>query len=179
MSDYQRVVLYESLIELEQSNFLSCNDDGDDNERSLHIRLQGIKKEDLQNFATLLGTIEIRCNIQILELQNNRIGDYGIKLLSNVLETTCHTISALDLEANDISDEGCLEFVRALQLNPDLLSSIQSVNLRYNLLGDDGVVALLSTLKSSVCIKKLELRDNKIDTEGALAISTKWKYFNH
>ena len=73
------------------------------------------------------------------------------------------SFQSLDLRSNRISCVGCCNFALATGY------SIQSIDLRYNSIGDNGITALLDELTPSTCLRKLYLGYNEIHEHGAVA----------
>ncbi|XP_059815406.1 NACHT, LRR and PYD domains-containing protein 3-like [Hypanus sabinus] len=75
---------------------------------------------------------------QELRLNDNKLGDSGVKLVSAALRNTECKIQTLGLENVGLTDSGAENVVSALSTNP----SLTDLNLRYNSLTDGSVPAL-------------------------------------
>jgi Ran GTPase-activating protein (RanGAP) involved in mRNA processing and transport len=72
----------------------------------------------------------------------------------------------IDLHGNHIGGEGAAALA-GLKVN----SSLQTLNLTWNKIGDDGAVALAAGLKVNSSLQTLNLTWNKIGDEGAVALA--------
>uniref|UniRef100_A0A672P257 NACHT LRR and PYD domain-containing protein n=1 Tax=Sinocyclocheilus grahami TaxID=75366 RepID=A0A672P257_SINGR len=81
-------------------------------------------------------------HIRQLNLSWNKLGNAGVKLLSDVLENPPCKLELLWLINCGVTDEGCVALASALRSNP---SHLRELDLFYNKLGDS--VKLLSALK--------------------------------
>ena len=69
--------------------------------------------------------------LEILNLRNNDLGDFGAKLLSDAFQYTTHLIQ-VTIEDNHIKNEGC----KAIFSNLHNLTGLEILSLSHNLLGD-------------------------------------------
>ncbi|XP_016318735.1 NACHT, LRR and PYD domains-containing protein 3-like [Sinocyclocheilus anshuiensis] len=81
-------------------------------------------------------------HLRQLNLSWNKLGNAGVKLLSDVLENPQCKLELLWLINCGVTDEGCVALASALRSNP---SHLRELDLSYNKLGDS--VKLLSALK--------------------------------
>ncbi|XP_016408298.1 NACHT, LRR and PYD domains-containing protein 12-like [Sinocyclocheilus rhinocerous] len=81
-------------------------------------------------------------HLRQLNLSWNKLGNAGVKLLSDVLENPQCKLELLWLINCGVTDEGCAALASALRSNP---SHLRELDLSYNKLGDS--VKLLSALK--------------------------------
>uniref|UniRef100_A0A672QXZ3 Uncharacterized protein n=1 Tax=Sinocyclocheilus grahami TaxID=75366 RepID=A0A672QXZ3_SINGR len=88
-------------------------------------------------------------HLRELNLSGNKLGDSGVKNLSDLLMNP-----QFKLKGCDITDEGCSALTSALKSNP---SHLRELDLRMNELGDSGVKNLRDLLMSPQC--KLEILD--------------------
>lgn len=74
-------------------------------------------------------------------------------------------VKFLDLRGNGITSGGIAALSKAIKVN----RSLRSLNLKWNSIGKDagGVEALCTALKNNLTIVQVDLRNNKIDVEGA------------
>ncbi|XP_076836816.1 ribonuclease inhibitor-like [Brachyhypopomus gauderio] len=91
-------------------------------------------------------------NLRELKLNNNKLGDSGVKQLSDLLEDPHCTLEILDLSWCNIRQEGCIALCSALMSNPS--SQLRELNLILNKPGDSGVKQLSALLEDPHC--KLE-----------------------
>uniref|UniRef100_A0A8C1LJN0 NACHT domain-containing protein n=1 Tax=Cyprinus carpio TaxID=7962 RepID=A0A8C1LJN0_CYPCA len=88
-----------------------------------------------------------------LNLNNNKPGDSGVKLLSALLEDPHCKLKKLQLYDCSIGEEGCAALISALRSNP---SHLTELDLSGNTPGDSGVKLLSALLKDPLCkLKKL------------------------
>ncbi|XP_027006762.2 NACHT, LRR and PYD domains-containing protein 12-like isoform X3 [Tachysurus fulvidraco] len=86
-----------------------------------------------------------------LYLTYNKLGDSGVKNLSDVLENPHRELDALRLCVCDASDEGCTALTSDLRSNP---SHLRYLDLYSNNLGESGMKILSAVLENPHC--KLE-----------------------
>ncbi|CAH3119463.1 unnamed protein product [Porites lobata] len=110
------------------------------------------------------------CELERLDLGNNKITDEGVKHLSTALTQTNCTLNSLNLGANNITDEGVKHLSTALtQTN----CTLNSLNLWENNITDEGVKHLSTALTHTNCtLNTLNLKRNNITDEGVKHLST-------
>ncbi|XP_059818588.1 NACHT, LRR and PYD domains-containing protein 3-like isoform X1 [Hypanus sabinus] len=128
-----------------------------------HIQCEGIQR---------LGPGLHKC--QELRLNDNKLGDSGVKLVSAALRNPECKIQRLWLIRVGLTDSGAEDLVSALSTNP----SLTDLNLSRNKLGDSGVKLVSAALRNPECkIQKLWLRYVGLTDSGAedlvSALSTK------
>jgi Ran GTPase-activating protein (RanGAP) involved in mRNA processing and transport len=102
-----------------------------------------------------------------LYLSENRLGNEGTEILSDGLVHNC-SIQKLDLRSNGIELGGSI----ALSSFVKKCKTLTSLCLAMNEIGDVGVGSLAEGLKDKKChVEDLDLSDNGISEEGALAVS--------
>jgi Ran GTPase-activating protein (RanGAP) involved in mRNA processing and transport len=77
-----------------------------------------------------------------------------------------HRTISLDLQDNTIRDDG------TLAESSDVDTSITSINLRGNQIGDAGAAVLAEELQVNTCLTSIDLRNNEIGDTGAAALAT-------
>ncbi|KAI2646508.1 Ribonuclease inhibitor [Labeo rohita] len=90
-------------------------------------------------------------HLRELNLSRNKLGDSGVKNLSDLLMNTQFKLEKLDLCDCSITEEQCLILTSALKSNP---SHLRELNLSENQIKNTGVNHLCDVLKDSHC--KLE-----------------------
>ncbi|XP_067916072.1 NACHT, LRR and PYD domains-containing protein 12-like isoform X4 [Heterodontus francisci] len=91
-----------------------------------------------------------------LDLSYNKLGDSGVKLLSEGLRNPDCKIQKLQLENNKLTDSCIKDLASALSTN----QSLTDLDLNDNELGDSGVKLLSEALRNPDCkIQELDLRD--------------------
>ncbi|XP_072893396.1 NACHT, LRR and PYD domains-containing protein 3-like [Hemitrygon akajei] len=118
-----------------------------------HIQCEGIQR---------LGPGLHKC--QELRLEENDLGDSGVKLVSAALRNPECKIQKLGLMGVGLTDSGAEDLVSALSTNPSLTELI----LSYNKLGDSGVKLVSAALRNPECkIQKLWLGKVGLTDSGA------------
>uniref|UniRef100_A0A673IZ87 NACHT LRR and PYD domain-containing protein n=1 Tax=Sinocyclocheilus rhinocerous TaxID=307959 RepID=A0A673IZ87_9TELE len=103
-----------------------------------------------------------------LDLNWNKPGDTGVKLLSVVLKDPHCKLEKLRLWDCNIGEEGCAALTSALRSNP---SHLRELNLNYNKPGCSGMKQLAALLKDQRCkLIKLMLFDCSIGEEDCAAL---------
>ncbi|XP_036419183.1 NACHT, LRR and PYD domains-containing protein 3-like isoform X1 [Colossoma macropomum] len=115
-----------------------------------------------------------------LNLNYNKPGESGVKLLSDLLKDPHCKLEKLQLELCSITEEGCAALVSALKSNS---SHLRELNLNYNKLGESGVKLLSDLQKDPHCklekiqicnssqLSKLNLNEKKIGDSGVKLLS--------
>ncbi|KAL1251879.1 hypothetical protein QQF64_019675, partial [Cirrhinus molitorella] len=94
-------------------------------------------------------------HLRKLNLSGNKLGDSGVKNLSDLLMNTQFKLEKLNLFYCSITEEQCLILTSALKSNP---SHLRKLNLRRNKLGDSGVKNLSDLLMNpQFKLEKLDL----------------------
>ncbi|XP_062895925.1 LOW QUALITY PROTEIN: NACHT, LRR and PYD domains-containing protein 12-like [Mobula hypostoma] len=123
------------------------------------------------DFVSALGT---KTSLMVLSLNNNKLGDSGVKLVSAALMKSRCKLQELGLKHVGLTDSGARDLASALSTNP----SLTELDLNDNHLGDSGVKLLSAALRNADCkIQKLWLRHVGLTDSGAedlvSALSTK------
>ncbi|XP_030646346.1 NLR family CARD domain-containing protein 3-like [Chanos chanos] len=119
-------------------------------------------------------------HLRELDLSENKLGDPGVKLLSDLLKDTHCKLEALKLHNCNITEEGCTALALALTSNP---SHMRELDLRGNDPGDSGYKLLNSLLENPQCkleklrcinpllLRELDLSENKPGDSGVKQLS--------
>ncbi|XP_056099065.1 NACHT, LRR and PYD domains-containing protein 12-like [Rhinichthys klamathensis goyatoka] len=91
-------------------------------------------------------------HLRELNLSDNKLGDRGVKLLSDVLKDPHCKLEILGLNSCGVTDEACVALASALKSNP---SHLRQLDLSLNKQGNRGVKLLSDVLKDPHC--KLEI----------------------
>ncbi|XP_036417466.1 NACHT, LRR and PYD domains-containing protein 3-like, partial [Colossoma macropomum] len=103
-----------------------------------------------------------------LNLNRNKLGDSGVKELSDLLKDPHCKLEKLQLYDCRVTDDGCAALVKALKSNP---LHLKELDLRNNTLGDSGVKELSDLLKNPHCkLEKLVLSGCSITGKGCAAL---------
>ncbi|KAG1930587.1 NACHT, LRR and PYD domains-containing protein [Pimephales promelas] len=78
-------------------------------------------------------------HLRELSLYKNKLGDSGVKQLSDLLANPHCKLETLRLSECGVTDEGCVALASALRSNP---SHLRKLDLSFNKLGDSGVKQL-------------------------------------
>uniref|UniRef100_A0AAZ1Y0W5 B30.2/SPRY domain-containing protein n=1 Tax=Oreochromis aureus TaxID=47969 RepID=A0AAZ1Y0W5_OREAU len=132
-----RLETLSSLKELDLSN--SNPPDSGVKLLSANCRVHTRSCEDLSSIL-----ISQPCTLRALDLSHNDLGDSGVTLLSNALESPSCTLQTLSLSCCLITEEGCTSLALALSSNP---SHLRELDLSYNHPGDSGIKLMLAGLK--------------------------------
>ncbi|XP_059816876.1 ribonuclease inhibitor-like [Hypanus sabinus] len=116
------------------------------NLQDCHIQCEGIQR---------LGPGLHKC--QELRLNNNKLGDSGVKLVSAALWNPDCKIQTLELINVGLSDSGAEDLVSALSTNP----SLTGLNLGSNSLTDRSVPALRRLILTLPSLKWIGLGGNR------------------
>ncbi|XP_059818694.1 NACHT, LRR and PYD domains-containing protein 3-like isoform X1 [Hypanus sabinus] len=108
-------------------------------------------------------------SLMVLSLNDNKLGDAGVKLVSAALLKSGCKLQELGLWNVGLTDSGAKDLASALSMNP----SLTELNLNDNKLGDSGVKLVSAALKNSKCkIQKLWLRNVGLTSSGAKDLAT-------
>uniref|UniRef100_A0A8C1PAW1 NACHT domain-containing protein n=1 Tax=Cyprinus carpio TaxID=7962 RepID=A0A8C1PAW1_CYPCA len=107
-------------------------------------------------------------HLREVNLNNNKPGDSGMKLLSALLEDPHCKLQNLQLSYCSIGEKDCSALISGLRSNP---SHLRELNLSCNKLGNSGVKPLSALLEDPHCkLQKLQLWDCSIEEEGCAAL---------
>ncbi|XP_067916037.1 NACHT, LRR and PYD domains-containing protein 12-like isoform X4 [Heterodontus francisci] len=107
----------------------------------------------------LASTLSTNRSLTDLDLSYNKLGDSGVKLLSEALRNPDCKIQKLELENNKLTDSCIEDLTSALSTN----WSLTDLDLSYNKLGDSGVKLLSEALRNPDCkIQRLQLENNNL-----------------
>jgi Ran GTPase-activating protein (RanGAP) involved in mRNA processing and transport len=129
--------------------------------------LHGLSGIDLSHNKLGDEGVEMLCEVasswQSLKLSHNEVSARGVARLSAAPQ--CHTLLRLDVESNDLGPEGA----RHLGSAHSGLARLESLNVRFNELGDAGAVELA---KSAIWtrLRKLDVSSNYMSMEGVKAL---------
>ncbi|CAM4640845.1 unnamed protein product [Leuciscus chuanchicus] len=105
-----------------------------------------------------------------LNLSSNKVGDSGVKQLSDLLQDPHCKLEILRLSSCGVTDEGCAALTSALRSNP---SHMRELYLSLNTVGDSGVKQLSDLLQDPHCkLEILWLCDCGVTDEGCAALTS-------
>ncbi|XP_072133292.1 NACHT, LRR and PYD domains-containing protein 3-like isoform X3 [Mobula birostris] len=111
----------------------------------------------------LVSALSTNPSLTELNLSDNKLGDSGMKLVSEALRNPECKIQKLVLDRVGLTDSGAEDLVSALSTNP----SLTELNLSDNKLGDSGMKLVFAALRNPECkIQKLGLWDVGLTDSG-------------
>ncbi|XP_067836949.1 NACHT, LRR and PYD domains-containing protein 3-like [Heptranchias perlo] len=110
----------------------------------------------------LFSTLSTNRSLTDLDLSNNKLGDSGVKLLSEALRNPDCKIQKLDLDDVGLTDSCTEDLVSALSAN----RSLTGLSLRSNSFTDRSVPALRSLILTRRSLERIRLRGNKFSSNG-------------
>ncbi|XDV23172.1 hypothetical protein PO909_027871 [Leuciscus waleckii] len=112
-------------------------------------------------------------HLRVLALSRNKLGDSGVKNLSDLLMNPQCKLEKLHLYKCSITEEQCVILTSALKSNP---SHLRELYLSVNEIGNIGVNHLCDVLKDSHCkLEILRLGSCKMTDEGCSAVTSALK----
>lgn len=129
--------------------------------KNFEIRL---KDEDMQPIA--IPYMSAMNNIQIIDLQFNRITDKGLSIICKLFEKA-ENMKHLNLKGNHIGDTGCEELKKALIKKQKLTY----LNLNTNIFGNAGLKAISLLLVQNESLKYLDVGYNRYDWDGIISVT--------
>ncbi|XP_072893431.1 NACHT, LRR and PYD domains-containing protein 3-like isoform X1 [Hemitrygon akajei] len=126
----------------------------------------GLTDSGAEDLASALST---NPSLTELNLNDNKLGDSGVKLVSAALRNPECKIQKLGLGKVGLADSGAEDLASALSTN----SSLMELDLSNNKLGDSGVKLVSAALRNPECkIQKLWLRKVGLTDSGAKALAS-------
>ncbi|XP_056116193.1 NLR family CARD domain-containing protein 3-like isoform X5 [Rhinichthys klamathensis goyatoka] len=109
-------------------------------------------------------------HLRELSLSRNKVGDLGVKQLSDLLQDPHCKLDILWLWDCGVTDEGCADLASALRSNP---SHLRELDLSKNKVGDSGVKQLSDLLQDPHCkLETLRLSYCGVTDEGCAALTS-------
>ncbi|KAL1261167.1 hypothetical protein QQF64_008994 [Cirrhinus molitorella] len=135
---------------------------------TLRLKDCGLTEEGYGTLASALRSNP--SHLRELDLSGNKVGDFGVQILSAALEIPYCILGTLKLVSCDITDEGCVALVSALRSNP---SHFRHLDLSGNKLGNLGIRLLSDALDSPYCeLETLKLNDCDLTDENCVSLSS-------
>eukprot|EP00004_Rigifila_ramosa_P017066 TRINITY_DN4114_c0_g1_i2.p1 TRINITY_DN4114_c0_g1~~TRINITY_DN4114_c0_g1_i2.p1 ORF type:complete len:391 (+),score=100.88 TRINITY_DN4114_c0_g1_i2:88-1260(+) len=124
---------------------------------------------------SLASLLTLNETLTHLDLQGNKLGDVGFTaVLTSMFQHTLPVVQKMNFSHNGITDVG-LQNVAQQMLNfreNAKRSTLECLDLNFNLIGDLGVKGLARALEADVCpLTRLDLAHNRIGNDGALALA--------
>ncbi|XDV36647.1 hypothetical protein PO909_006388, partial [Leuciscus waleckii] len=108
-------------------------------------------------------------HLRELDLSGNKLGDSGVKNLSDLLMIPQFKLEKLHLYRCSITEKQCLILTSALKSNP---SHLRELDLSWNIIENSGVKHLCDVLKDSHCkLERLSLQNGGITDVSSLTQS--------
>ncbi|XP_067864893.1 NACHT, LRR and PYD domains-containing protein 3-like isoform X1 [Heterodontus francisci] len=146
--------------------------------QKLELQVNNLTASCIEDLASAICTNR---SLMDLDLSDNRLGDSGVKLLSEALRNTDCKIQRLGLYRNKLTASCIKDLTSALSKK----QSLTDLNLSDNKLGDSGVKLLSAALRNPDCkIQKLSLSDVGLtdscteDLASALRTNQSLKFLN-
>ncbi|XP_026858586.2 MHC class II transactivator isoform X1 [Electrophorus electricus] len=121
-------------------------------------------------FPCLVELLPALQSLQHLDLENNKIGDSGAEKLAGALQSLT-SLKMLNLSQNSIGDAGLEKLAQALSE----VSSLQKLSLYGNLIADSGAENLALVLPDMKSLLDLDVKYNKFTDIGAKKLSNALK----
>ncbi len=116
--------------------------------------------------VALLGEGLSKASVHVLKLNNNSLKDHGAKTLSTLL-AAARCLDELDVSGNQIGDEGATALATLFSAkNP-----LKRLNIEANKVSDKGITALATALRN-VSLPALKFAKNDIGDAGVAAIAS-------
>ncbi|XP_059817783.1 ribonuclease inhibitor-like isoform X2 [Hypanus sabinus] len=123
---------------------------------------------EFEHFISALSTNHSLREVE-LDLSDNKLGDGGMKLVSEALRDPECKIQKLGLRSVGLSAAGVVDLASALSTN----RSLTELDLSYNNLGDSGVKLVFQALRNRECkIQKLCLRSVGLTDAGVVYLTS-------
>ncbi|XDV33570.1 hypothetical protein PO909_003943 [Leuciscus waleckii] len=136
--------------------------------RSVQLRDCGVTDEGCAALTSALRSNP--SHLRDLNLSWNKVGDSGVKLLSDLLQDPHCKLEILRLRDCGVTDVSCAALTSALRSNP---SHLRKLDLSLNKVGDSGVKQFSDLLQDPHCkLEKLWLRDCGVTDEGCAALTS-------
>ncbi|XP_067833231.1 NACHT, LRR and PYD domains-containing protein 3-like [Heptranchias perlo] len=110
----------------------------------------------------LSSALSTNRSLMVLNLSNNKLGDSGVKLLSEALRNPDCKIQKLDLDGVDLTDSCAEDLSSALSTN----RSLTDLSLGSNCFTDRSVPALRSLILTRRSLERIWLRANQFSSNG-------------
>lgn len=158
------------------------------------VRLNGNSKElfngrvDGRAAVAIASALTGTATVEEVDLSYNRIDDAGAEAIAAMLARS-PAVRRLDLRGNDIGPEGAAHIARALaatggsggsggsETNDDAASAssssscrLESLRMDHNPLGDDGLIAVASSLRTNTSLRELDVGDCDAGIRGVTAL---------
>jgi len=120
-----------------------------------------------EGILAVAESLLVNSTLTKLYLFGNNINNECASVLARALQGPETSLSVLDLQVNDIGNEGILAIAIALRTN----STLTDLNLRKNQFGDEGARALGQALEKNNTLEALSFSENNTANKGACAFA--------
>ncbi|XP_072892645.1 ribonuclease inhibitor-like [Hemitrygon akajei] len=127
--------------------------------QKLWLSRVGLTDSGAEDLASALST---NTSLTLLDLNYNKLGDSGVKLVSAALRNPECKIQALGLEDVRLTDSGAEDLLSALSTKPSLMG----LDLDSNSLTDRSVPALRRLILTLPSLEWIRLRGNRFSQTG-------------
>ena len=118
-----------------------------------------------------LGLVKRKGDINILNMNNQHVGNRYIKALSSGLEYSDH-INSFQLSSNNLNESGTVDLFNSLHVNPTLFENLIKLNLSNNRIGNLGSEELVNFLNNDRCmIEDLNIENNNLKDNNIINIT--------
>ena len=118
-----------------------------------------------------LGLLKRKGEINILNMNNQHIGNRYIKALSSGLEYS-DFINSFQLSSNGLNESGTVDLFNSFHVNPKLLENLTKLNLSNNRIGNLGTEELVNFLCNDRCmIEELNIENNNLKDKNIINIT--------
>jgi len=125
----------------------------------LHLHCNKLTLDD----GKLANAIAKNTTLKVLWLSDNSINLQGVRHLANALKQNNKPLEDLDLDGNNIGDEGAKYIADMLAVN----KTLQRITLDRNKIIDSGAQSIATSLFVNTGIRVVWLNDNSIGDKGA------------
>jgi len=126
---------------------------------ALHLGMNSIGDEGLMHLA---GALQTNHTLLTLDVESNKVGPDGVRELSHVLANLNDTLTAINLQDNEICDAGAEALAEVLETS----ESLRMLDIRSNGISCDGCSAIACSLRKSLNLSlDLDLRLNTMDAQ--------------
>ncbi|XP_023137199.2 leucine-rich repeat-containing protein 34 [Amphiprion ocellaris] len=132
-----------------------------------NIRLRRVQRLSDDDVLILCKCLQNNQHVTGLDLRYNNIGDDGAGHLAELLQQQNSALRSLDLMFNDIEADGAKALASSLQTK----SSLLSLRLSGNKLGNRAAMDLVSMLQVNNTLQELQLDDCDLATQSVIALS--------
>mmetsp|Transcript_9347 Transcript_9347/g.32488 ORF Transcript_9347/g.32488 Transcript_9347/m.32488 type:complete len:385 (-) Transcript_9347:427-1581(-) len=128
------------------------------------IRMFSVQQETSTHVARMLA---VNPTLQVLKVGKHRVRDLGAETLVAYGLVCNRTLTVLDLQFNELTEEAGSSLARLLTEN----ASVTDLNLAGNRLADNGAAAIAAALPMNDTLARIDLSSNRINDKGLCAVA--------